>query len=345
MRVWFAAAALVLMCLWSGASSAGEGSTGSFAKDGVRWTSGDELYLAGREVIVSEDVKGSVTATGDTLLIPGSTQIGGNAWLAGRNIAVSGNVGKNLELRGADAIVNGTVKGDVLFYGGKLTLGPDANVGGSVRYYSTTPAEIDGAARVGARVESHVLASGNDDPEGKTLQPQPRPLESFTERDLVWLIPGYGLSIAGATLLGILAIIVVVVLPGSATRLYEVAEEAPALTLLIGALWLFALPILAIVAAVTIIGIPVALLLLLLWPIGIIFGLLAAVLMIGGYAVEVVSPGAGLRTKGIVAAVAGTFLLWFGMVLPIVGGVVWFIATIAGIGALALSGRTPIVVD
>ncbi|MDE1174576.1 MAG: hypothetical protein PW790_13045 [Parvibaculaceae bacterium] len=338
MKFWLVVMAL-LASLAAGNAYAGDKAGG----DGVRWSSGDDLYLAGRNIIAGEDVKGSLTGTADTLMVPEGTKIGGNAWLAGRNIAVSGDVGGNLELRGADALVNGKVRGDVLFYGGKLTLGPDADVAGAVRYYATSAAEIDDGSRVGGHIEPHVLAASGDKAVEGLQHPRSQPFESFTERDLVWLIPGYGLSIVGAFILAVLSVIVAFAMPGSPTRLYEAVEEGLALSLLIGALWLFALPILAIVAAVTLIGIPVALLLLLLWPIGIFFGLVAAVLMIGGYAVEVMGVGLDSRSKSVIAAIVGTFLLWFGMTIPVIGGVVWFIAVVAGVGAITLSGRTPVV--
>ncbi len=338
MKFWLVAMALLASLVAGNAYAGDKAKSGG---DGVRWSSGDDLYLAGRNIIASEDIKGSLTGTADTLMVPAGTKIGGNAWLAGRNIAVSGDVGGNLELRGADALVNGKVKGDVLFYGGKLTLGPDADVAGAVRYYATSAAEIDDGSHVSGHIEPHVLAAGGDKAIEGLQHPRAQPFESFTERDLVWLIPGYGLSILGAVILGVLSVIIAFVMPGSPKRLYEAVEEAPALSLLIGALWIFALPTLAIVAAVTIIGIPVALLLLLLWPIGIFFGLVAAVLMIGGYAVEVMGAGLDSRSKSVIVAIVGTFLLWFGMSIPVIGGVVWFVAVIAGVGAITLSGRTP----
>ena len=97
-----------------------------------------------------------------------------------------------------------------------------------------------------------------------------------------------------------------------------------------GLLAFFGLPILAIIALVTIVGIPLGL------------GLLAALALIYtlGYTATAWIVGRRILRAGTAWAVA--FLLGWGILrvlalIPVVGGLIWFAAVVFGLGALAVA--------
>ena len=97
-----------------------------------------------------------------------------------------------------------------------------------------------------------------------------------------------------------------------------------------GLLAFFGLPILGVIALVTIVGIPLGL------------GLLAALLLIYavGYVVSAWILGRRIvhePTGWIVAFLAGWAILRAAALVPILGGLVWFAAVVFGLGALLVA--------
>lgn len=297
------------------------------ADGAVEWRAGDTLYLAGRDFTIDRKIGGSLTATGETVSVSGDTSVKKDVWIAARRVAVEGKIGGELAIRAQDALINGEVKGDVSFYGVHLAFGPDARIGGDVHYYAALPAEVDAGAKINGAMKSNVF---RDRPEVQT------PPRSWHEG---WSAPGYRLSWPGAIFFGVLAGIVALISPSAMPRLREAAVTQPLLAFAIGFLWLFGTPVLAVVSAFTIIGLPLAILVLLLWPLGILAGLVAALLALG----EVFASRMGERYDRKARLAGGlavaTILLWIGVSLPAFGPLVWLGAVTLGVGAIALAGR------
>ncbi|MFZ2467967.1 MAG: polymer-forming cytoskeletal protein [Parvibaculum sedimenti] len=305
----------------------------------VEWGSGDTVYLAGRDVTVDSNVAGALTITGETVAITRDVKVGGDVWIAGRRVATEGDIKGDLSIRAQDALINGHVKGDVTFYGVHVVFGPDAWVEGNVNYFSAGPAEVDTGARIKGAMRSKVW-----DEATKPREPHydgSEPYRPYTERNWSdrWPAPGYRLSWPGAIFFGLLAGIVALAAPAGAARLSEAAGAQPAFAFLVGLVWLIGTPILAVISAVTIIGLPLAFIVILLWPLGMVIGLVIAIMAIG----ELVAGRIGTtydRTARVIGGiVVATLLLWIGISLPALGGFVWLAAVTFGVGALVLSVR------
>jgi hypothetical protein len=98
----------------------------------------------------------------------------------------------------------------------------------------------------------------------------------------------------------------------------------------LGLLVLFGLPVLAVIALVTVVGIPLGV------------GLLAALLLIYalGYSATAWVVGRSILrppTAWVVAFLAGWAILRVVALVPILGGLVWFAAVVFGLGALAVA--------
>ena len=98
----------------------------------------------------------------------------------------------------------------------------------------------------------------------------------------------------------------------------------------LGLLLFFGLPLLALIALVTVVGIPLGL------------GLLAALLLIYalGYSATAWILGRSIvrgPTAWIVSFLAGWAILRIVALIPILGGLVWFAAVVVGLGALAVA--------
>jgi hypothetical protein len=91
----------------------------------------------------------------------------------------------------------------------------------------------------------------------------------------------------------------------------------------------------AVVLLITIIGIPVALLLMSLYLLVLFLGWIIAALFVAQHGLAALRPGRPV-TRGwqLLALLLGLVVLWLLKQLPLVGGLIGFVALLAGIGAL-----------
>mgnify|MGYP003637287268 CR=1 FL=1 len=337
-------------------SLAGGGVASAAPADGyVEWTVGSGLYVAGQDFTVSRKVAGSLTATGEVVSLGSGADIRDDVWIAGRNVASEGRIGGNLDIRAQNALINGVVKGDVSFYGVHLSFGPDARVDGDVRYFAALPAEIASGAVIKGDMKMSVLR----DAPAPEVRPAPMPTPDQGPDEFYggrgwsgqgwdverwgsdgWSAPGYNLSWSGAVGFGLVAGLISLCWPLSGARLVGGLSEQSFAALAMGFVWLVATPVLALVAAFTIIGLPLAFILLLLWPLSVLAGIIAIILALGAFIdARFTMAGEGLarRLAGIILA---TFLLRVGIAVPGFGGLIWLAAVCLGIGALFLASRS-----
>ena len=208
-------------------------------------------------------------------------------------------------------LVTGQVSGTVVNIDGPVTLGPNAHVLGDViareRIRVAEGAIVDGEIRSGT---AFLLRT---------------PIDVFGPW-AAWL------AVAVSTLL--LAAIVVLVAPRAAERTAEIAAERPWPSLGVGVALVLGVPLVAVLASITLVGLPFGLALLLaLW-------FLASL----GVAFAVFALGRRLwrepRSRWI-ALLFGWLAVSAVSAIPYVGGVVWVLAATVGSGAAVLAMRRP----
>jgi hypothetical protein len=225
-----------------------------------------------------------------------------------------------------------------------------ATIGGDVK----TLVVVDGSARLSAAQAENVYAVRSDVTlgPGTVVSGDVRTLDATVQqvgdaevigdvRDVSLELVAIGAILAPAFLLfaigGALAAIVAGLgLAGLASRQVRAAEELiskqPWLTLLVGFVAMIAVPILAVLAMITIIGAPLGLGILFgLWPMTAFIGYLVAAIWIGEWVLRQTSPGV-TRERPYLAAVIGVVLLAFLSVVPLLTTV----ASLFGFGAVIL---------
>lgn len=329
------------LVLAGGVPGAAQAAPEAPASRAVEWTSGDDVFAAAEELTIDREIAGSLTAAGQIVILTRDAEIEGDTWIAGRRVAVEGEIGRDLSIRAQEALVNGRVKGNVSFYGLELALGPDARIDGDVTYYSPSSAEIDKGARVAGEVNGNAF----EPPAEK--KPRGVMRDRWREDHMRWqdegsglAAPGYHMSAGGAVLFGALAILFALAAPVTAARMGEalVGEPLPAIGM--GLLWLVGVPVLIVLTAITIVGLPISFLLLLLWPLGMIFGLVATLAALGAViAGRLRETGKGTLGR-IVGIIIATAIVWIGISIPVLGALVWLAAVALGIGLLYMGFRT-----
>jgi hypothetical protein len=220
---------------------------------------------------------------------------------------VNGTVDGSLTAFDAPVTISGRVNGDVVVFNGRVVLRSGANVTGDV-VSRDAPAVASGATIGGTtkRVQTNVRWDGF----------------GWIGRLAWWLAVSVSTLVVGLVLLWLVGRGTAWILEAGRTGI------GPAIGW--GLLLFFGLPILAILALATLVGIPLGL------------GVLAALGLIYalGYSATAWILGRSLLrgpTVWIVAFLAGWGILRLVALIPILGGLVWFAAVVFGLGALVVA--------
>lgn len=304
-------------------------SPGAFAQEseGLEWRSGERAYLTGKKVSVSGTIDRGLTAVGDEIVIGNDAVIEGDALLVGRLAIMDGQVQGNLEIRAPRVLINGPVEGDVSVWADKLELAADTEIGGSFSFFVTSEPVIDRDAFIGGEISARIvdtpLAFDRDEPdEGK--------------RGLGRV---FQLTFTSALFLAFLAAILALFAPGWTSSVQDAGRAAPVQAVAYGVGWLLGVPVLALLAALTIVGVPLAFVLLLLYVAGLALGMVMSIHLVGAGIVGAFNIDLGQQRR-LLAVALGALVLWAVAGLPFVGGVLWFAAVCAGTGAVLMSGRS-----
>lgn len=298
---------------------------GTLEFDGV---AGGSYLGAGRTVSVAGEVGGSVraaafsvdldaivarnvTLAGERVTVGESTSIGGNTYLAGNRIRFSGAAVGDVVASGGEVVIAGEIGGDLQIEATGVTIEPDAVIRGEVRYRVRKDAEP--AVSPDATVDGGLVPlAAMDEGEGSGLG------------SLLFKVLAFVLT----------ALVVVVLVPNSATEAAETLMDRPIAALLRGLLWLFLAPVLVIVLAISLVGLPLALILAAAY--GALFYLAPIVpaLWVGDRLAR--RPEAKGVSRLILPTAVGATIIVLALLLPWIGFLVRIVLTCAGIGGLAL---------
>ena len=371
-HLWFIAIllALAVPVAWSaiaGASSIHSGNNVSLSSEN---TIDDSVYAAGRTIDINSDVNGDVFCAGQNVTVSGTirgdvicagqsvhvtgnvegdvrlagqnvtlgAQVAGNATIGGQTFVLesTGSIGGDLTLGGSDATLNGTVERDVLAGGTSAII--NNQVGRNIKAAETN-LKLGSDARVGGNLE---LTSTNDVEKargavvnGKISRTEPPKDQAKSKHAAVFGF-SFGWFVYWLAALLFTSFIVALVFPRMLARVTENALPRPWKALLTGFLAGFAVPAVLVLLAITVIGIPLALTVLLGW---LIVELLAGT-VIAYYIGRLVlrnNPHVLIRT--LLGAAVLSILLF----IPIVGFLALLATVWIGTGAILLEvfRRTP----
>jgi cytoskeletal protein CcmA (bactofilin family) len=281
------------------------------------------VIAGGGQLTINGRVKRSVRAAGGQVEIGPKAELGGNLSVAGGQIRIEGPVFGYVQAAGGNVTLDGPVGGDVWVTGGRLALGPNARIAGKLHYASRGELQQDAAA---------VVKGGIERLEFDAAWPRQH-REPHPSRFAGWI------WVAG---LMVLAAILVGAAPALTARASDLLRHRPAFALLIGFVVLVCVPIAAVLLLVTLIGLPLALLVLLLYPVLLLLGYTSTAIGLSDWALQRFVDARNVTPLKRAAAAAGAvFLIALLARLPFVGGIIAFLALLAGLGALALQWKRP----
>jgi cytoskeletal protein CcmA (bactofilin family) len=266
--------------------------TGDSPSVGKTETVSGDLYLFGGDVEIAGTIKGDAIVSSGRLKVPGKVD-GSLSVLAG-DIEIAGTIGRSLRVAGGDVSLSGDVGGDVVVAGGSVTiektatvtgdlvvaggdvsvLGPiggdvrghvgsltiDARVGGNVhvhaddvrlRTHTRIAGDLAYTSRKEARIELGATVTGK--------RQHTEPARFYPGDNLASWFASPIFRLLCALFAGL---VFVLLLPRAAAVVADGIRGAPASSFVLGLVLLILTPVLILILLVTVVGIPIALILL-----------------------------------------------------------------------------------
>ena len=338
--------------------------------DNVTVASGDvidgDLYVGGRTIIIDGTINGDLIAAGRTIMVNGT--VNGNIIAAGEIVDINGEVTHAVRVVGGTLNISSTIGRDLLVAGDKVSIASTAEIGSDLLLGAGT-ARIDGLIKgdVNSGVEHLIIAStasiqgkltyiseneANIQSGAQIRGTITHKLPDVKERLAVGThrLPAVGERLVAGIRIGlwgkiirflmalVLGIIIVLLAPRRVKAVTESIRTRPWASLGWGAIILIFTPIAALIACITIIGLPLGLITLVLYTIAICLTQLFVGLFIGQL-ITGSSRGVESRAALVGALVLGLAILYLLRLIPYLGAVIWVATILFGLGAILVSGR------
>jgi hypothetical protein len=280
----------------------------------INGTVGNDLWAAGANVKVNAPVADNARVAGGSVTLQPQASVGRDAYLAGNSVEAYGKVERNLSVRAAEAKLASEVGGSAQVRSGSLKLLPGAVIRGDLIAYGPTPPELSPGAQVLGRVEYHQEGAGKG--------------WSLVSGLWQWLFMFLALLILGAATIALSS--------WWTRRVSEKMARQPGYALLAGLAGLILTPLICLLLAITVIGVPLAL---------VLFALYCAALLLSGVFVSYLVGDRLLgrlkrtETSPYAQLAVGALVVAFFASLPWIGWVVQSLVLTIGLGALLLDRK------
>ena len=275
------------------------------------------LFSAG-EIIVGGKVGISAVAVGKAVTLTTNSVINGDALLVGRSVVVAGDVRGNLRVFAGAATLNGRIDGNVRIAAEDIVVMPGTKIGGDLVY--TSPKDL-------------FLDPENVELDGQLVRKE---LEAFQVKasppTLSDIIVSQTYFYLCALVAGIPFVAIFPRFTGQAVR--RVRQSAWKCAL-VGFIALCLIPMTSVFVMFTLIGIPLSLLLLLVYAILIYLSKIIVALGIGGMALRRHGPQPFSRV--FAALSLGLIALYVVTALPWIGSITAFAVLLTGLGGMVFA--------
>lgn len=297
----------------------------------VRAPVGDDVRAAGGDVSMESTVGGELYATAGSLTITKTARIADGASLFGGVVTVDGNIVGPLRVDAQKLVLNAEVTGDADLTATDIELGPNAKITGALRY--TSPHEMkqaEGSVIGGALSRGEPTQRMGEHGGDNASREWHRHMEFSGP---IWLAgaPAFIALLACAA-------VFLLVFPDFSAKAADTVKTSPWLALALGFAALLGIPTIAGLLFITLLGIPLGIAVLALFPALLLMGYVVGILFISRRAQEAMrmeSPGSYGVSIGFFSLVL--VLVMLTGTLPFVGALVMVLITIMGLGACVLA--------
>jgi cytoskeletal protein CcmA (bactofilin family) len=275
----------------------------------VRGTVEGNIRSAGNTAVISGSVGKNVMWFGDVVTVESTGKVGGSVTMFGDTLAIDGHLGRDILFFGGEINVNGGLEGGIREKGHTLMIGANAQVGGPIHFEGDKPADVSSSAKLASPVEFKQMEHKKEYRDG-----------GYYIWQVIWA--------AAYILFGLVLFALMPNFAEEAVKSTERYGAAAGLGILVGC----GLPIAALIACVTVVGLFIGISTFFLWYASLYFGQIVVAALIGQWLMgrtQEIWPLIGRMAVGFV-------LLRLCTMIPHVGWVFKYGAAFWGIGAISL---------
>lgn len=286
-----------------------------------------DVICGAQTINISGDVEGSVRLGAQTVNLTGTigrnatvgaqtinsdskSRIGGDASFGASDVSLNGSIGRDLAVGGSNVSIAGTVERNIKSGVNKLSLTNGAKVGGGIEYTSNNKINMSGSASVAGQVTQHL--------------PQKKD-KAFPN---AFFFQG-AMALLAAFLLLVTALLVTALVPRFVHSVSEQGMKRPWWVLLTGFVASIVAPILFVLLLMTVVGIPLAVLLLLSWLLVAFSSGLFTAYYVGRKIWR-------SQTNALMRVLAGSLILLILFMIPFLGFFVMLFTYWLGVGMILL---------
>jgi cytoskeletal protein CcmA (bactofilin family) len=290
-----------------------------------------DAIIFGQSVRINGQIDGNIRSCANNLTITGTVaknvltfddvvnldsagKVGGSLTAFAQSVGIDGRLGRDLLLMDGETTISGTIDGEVQVKGRNLSIANSAQVGGPVRYQGDNPASVASGAKLASPVEFTKREHKSEYMEGH-----------YYLWRVIWT--------AAFVLFGL---VLFLLLPKFAEETVKAGERFGA-PFGLGVLVFFAVPIAAIIACITVVGIPLGVLTFALWFLGLFTAEIVVGAVVGNWIL-----GRAADTWGLIGRMAMGFVLVRIVYTPlahlnVIGALVGLGIWMWGMGAISLA--------
>lgn len=290
----------------------------------IRGVINDDLFVAGSNIKIEGEIKGNLFAAGNSINITGkidkdvflggnfisisdNATIGRDLFIGGNLIEIDGNIGRNISIGGSIINLNGKAIGNANISAQTLNLGENSQIQGNLDYQTEKEIAQDKNSHIAGEIKYNQPDTNNKQKNNYNLN-----LSS-------WLI-----SLLQFLIIGILLVLII---PKWFNQIGETIQKQTLKSIGIGIIISIVAPILILIALITILGMPIAMIA------GIIYVLLLA--MARFWVAYCIGLWIGKnKFSPIITIIVGVLILQLIFLIPIISIIAKIIIMIIGLGAI-----------
>ncbi|MGH9705030.1 MAG: hypothetical protein ACRD4K_16770 [Candidatus Acidiferrales bacterium] len=263
-----------------------------------------------QSLTVEGQVAKNISSFSDVTELDSKGKIGRNMYLFTGVAAVDGSVGRDATIYSGTARLSGTVNGNLRDHGDRLSIGSSASIGGTASYKGHHQPDVAPGAKLAHPLEVVIVSQ----------KPNYLSARYYWHQALLW---------GSAFLVGLAFILFA---PGIVSETVRTSDQF-ATAFGFGSLLFIAVPVVAVILCVTLVGIGLGVASFLLYLIGIYSGQCFVGMWLGEKIL-----GAGAGTSAVIGRLAlGLLVIRVLRLIPFAGGLLLAVVTVWGFGALIVS--------
>lgn len=282
----------------------------------LRGAVGDSVRAVGQTITVDAAIDGHFLSAANELIVTENARIADGIVATASRVEIDGTVEDGVRVAAGVVVIHGTVQGDANIIADRLDLSPGARITGDLDYQTRATLSPEAAAQIGGAVRY-----------------QEPPDEEPDEGGGGWGVVFWFWQTLAALLTGI---VLVALFRRVVQRQVASLAEETTLSALLGFAAFLLIPVVAVFAMVTLVGLPIGMAAILLFGLALYTAKLPIAVWLGD---RLLGLAGRSGASPYLAMALGVPLLYLLFAIPFIGWLFWLAATWLGLGAMVVSCR------